>query len=100
MKEEHYPVFDTANKCGTGQRFIEPMGHVRMMAAVQPFLSGAISKTVNMPSEATVEDIREIYTQAWKLGLKAIAMYRDGSKGSQPLSSRSSNSDETWRRIT
>ncbi len=95
LKEEHYPVFDTANKCGTGQRFIEPIGHVKMMSAVQPFLSGAISKTVNMPGEATVDDIREIYTQAWKLGLKAIAIYRDGSKGSQPLSSGSSNSDDT-----
>ena len=89
LKPENYPVFDTANKCGTGSRYIEPMGHVRMMAAVQPFLSGAISKTVNLPNECTVEDIREIYMQAWKLGLKAIAIYRDGSKGSQPLSSRS-----------
>ena len=96
LKEDHYPVFDTANKCGTGHRYIEPMGHVRMMAAVQPFLSGAISKTVNLPNECTVEDIRGIYMQAWKLGLKAIAMYRDGSKGSQPLSSGSnSDSDET-----
>jgi len=91
LKEEHYPVFDTANKCGTGKRYIEPMGHVRMMAAVQPFLSGAISKTVNLPNECTVDDIREIYLQAWKLGLKAIAMYRDGSKGSQPLSSGSAS---------
>ena len=89
LKPENYPVFDTANKCGTGSRYIEPMGHVRMMAAVQSFLSGAISKTVNLPNECTVEDIREIYMQAWKLGLKAIAIYRDGSKGSQPLSSRS-----------
>jgi ribonucleoside-diphosphate reductase alpha chain len=93
LKEEHYPVFDTANKCGTGERYIEPMGHVRMMAAVQPFLSGAISKTVNLPNECTIEDIREIYIQAWKLGLKAIAMYRDGSKGSQPLSSGSGSGE-------
>ena len=93
LKEEYYPVFDTANKCGTGERYIEPMGHVRMMAAVQPFLSGAISKTVNLPNECTVEDIREIYMQAWKLGLKAIAMYRDGSKGSQPLSSGTGSGD-------
>ncbi len=91
LKQEHYPVFDTANKCGTGERYIEPMGHVRMMSAVQPFLSGAISKTVNLPNECTVDDIREIYMQAWKLGLKSIAMYRDGSKGSQPLSSGSGN---------
>jgi len=87
LKEEHYPVFDTANKCGHGKRFIAPKGHVRMMAAAQPFLSGAISKTVNLPHESTVEDIREIYMEGWKLGLKAIAMYRDGSKGSQPLTS-------------
>lgn len=87
LKKEHYPVFDTANKCGHGQRFIAPLGHVKMMAAAQPFLSGAISKTVNLPHESTVEDINEIYMQGWKLGLKAIAMYRDGSKGSQPLNS-------------
>ncbi|MFC2088575.1 vitamin B12-dependent ribonucleotide reductase [Calditrichota bacterium] len=87
LKEEHYPVFDTANKCGHGERFISPMGHVKMMAAVQPFLSGAISKTVNLPHESTIENIEEIYMQGWKLGLKSIAMYRDGSKGSQPLSS-------------
>jgi len=85
LDEMHYPIFDTANKCGSGKRFIEPMGHIRMMAAVQPFLSGAISKTVNLPAESTVEDISEIYMNAWKLGLKAIAIYRDGSKGSQPL---------------
>lgn len=91
LKQEHYPVFDTANKCGTGERYIEPMGHVRMMSAVQPFLSGAISKTVNLPNECTVDDIRETYMQAWKLGLKSIAMYRDGSKGSQPLSSGTGN---------
>ena len=95
LKQEHYPVFDTANKCGAGSRYIEPMGHVRMMAAVQPFLSGAISKTVNLPNECTVEDIREIYMQAWKLGLKSIAMYRDGSKGSQPLSSSSGSGEDT-----
>ncbi len=93
LKEEHYPVFDTANKCGTGQRFIGAVGHVKMMAAAQPFLSGAISKTVNLPNECTVEEIREIYFQAWKLGLKSIAMYRDGSKGSQPLSSSNNNDD-------
>ena len=94
LKEEHYSVFDTANKCGTGSRYIKAMGHVKMMAAVQPFLSGAISKTVNLPNECTIDDIRNIYFQAWKLGLKAIAMYRDGSKGSQPLSSKSGNSDD------
>lgn len=90
LKPEHLAVFDCANKCGVkGQRYIAPMGHVRMMAATQPFLSGAISKTVNLPNETTVEEIEEIYTQGWKLGLKAIALYRDGCKLSQPLSSQS-----------
>jgi ribonucleoside-diphosphate reductase alpha chain len=88
LKAEHLPVFDCANRCGPrGSRYIEPMGHVRMMAAVQPFLSGAISKTVNLPSDATVEDVERIYFESWKLGLKAVALYRDGSKLSQPLSS-------------
>ena len=88
LKEVHYPIFDCANKCGrTGTRFIEPMGHVRMMAAVQPFISGAISKTVNLPNDATVEDITQVYVEAWKLGVKCLAVYRDGSKSSQPLSS-------------
>lgn len=90
LKPEHLPVFDCANKCGnTGQRFLPPMSHIRMMAAAQPFLSGAISKTVNVPSEASVEEIQRIYMEGWKLGLKAIAVYRDGSKLSQPLSSSS-----------
>jgi ribonucleoside-diphosphate reductase alpha chain len=88
LKEVHYPIFDCANKCGrTGTRFIEPMGHVRMMAAVQPFISGAISKTVNLTNDATVEDITQVYVEAWKLGVKCLAVYRDGSKSSQPLSS-------------
>jgi ribonucleoside-diphosphate reductase alpha chain len=82
LKPEHYPVFDTA----MGERSISPMGHVRMMAAVQPFLSGAISKTVNMPETATVEEVEEIYFQGWKLGLKALAIYRDNCKVGQPLS--------------
>jgi len=87
LKLEHLPVFDCASKCGKlGTRFIEPMGHIKMMAAVQPFLSGAISKTVNLPHNATVEDIERIYVEAWRLGLKAIAIYRDGCKMSQPLS--------------
>jgi ribonucleoside-diphosphate reductase alpha chain len=86
LKPEHLPVFDCANRCGPrGTRFIEPMGHVRMMAAVQPFISGAISKTVNLPQEATVEDVERIYFESWKSGLKAVALYRDGSKMSQPL---------------
>jgi ribonucleoside-diphosphate reductase alpha chain len=93
LKAEHYPVFDCANRCGkTGKRFLAPMSHVRMMAAVQPFLSGAISKTVNLPNEATVDDVREIYEEGWKLGLKAVALYRDGCKASQPLSTSSESS--------
>lgn len=95
LKEEHLAVFDCANKCGRyGTRFIKPMGHVRIMAAIQPFISGAISKTVNLPFEATEEEISDIYFQGWKLGLKAIAMYRDGSKLSQPLNSGSTKNDE------
>lgn len=95
LKEEHYPVFDTANKCGKhGTRFIHYMGHLRMMAAAQPFLSGAISKTINMPESATVEDISHAYLEGWKLGLKAVALYRDGSKSSQPLNSRSDKRDQ------
>jgi ribonucleoside-diphosphate reductase alpha chain len=86
LREEHLPIFDCANRCGTiGQRYLLPMSHVRMMAAAQPFLSGAISKTVNLPNEATIADISEIYTEGWKLGLKAVALYRDGCKSSQPL---------------
>ncbi len=82
LRPEHYEVFD----CAMGERSIAPMGHARMLAAVQPFLSGAISKTINMPETATVEDVQEIYTQGWKLGLKAVAIYRDNCKVGQPLS--------------
>jgi ribonucleoside-diphosphate reductase alpha chain len=82
LKPEHYEVFDTA----MGERAIKPMGHVRMMAAAQPFLSGAISKTVNLPESATVEEIADVYLQGWKLGLKALAVYRDNCKVGQPLS--------------
>jgi ribonucleoside-diphosphate reductase alpha chain len=85
LKPEHLPVFDCAFKAQNGSRSIHYMGHIRMMGAVQPFLSGAISKTVNMPSSATVADIERAYLEAWKLGLKAIAIYRDGCKRSQPL---------------
>ncbi len=85
LKAEHLPVFDCSLKPASGKRFIHYMGHVRMMAAVQPFLSGAISKTVNMPEEATADDITSVYTEGWRLGLKALAIYRDGSKRSQPL---------------
>jgi ribonucleoside-diphosphate reductase alpha chain len=86
LKIEHLSVFDCAFQASNGTRSIHYMGHIRMMAAVQPFLSGAISKTVNLPKECTVEDIEDAYIQAWKLGLKAIAVYRDGCKRTQPLS--------------
>ena len=94
LKPEHLPVFDCAFKPRNGTRSIAPMGHVRMMAAVQPFLSGAISKTVNMPEAATVEEIEQIYLEGWRLGLKAIAIYRDNSKRSQPLSTSKLKSDD------
>ncbi len=86
LKDEHLPIFDCAFRSSNGTRSIHYMGHIRMMSAVQPFLSGAISKTVNLPTECTVEDIEDAYIQAWKLGLKAIAVYRDGCKRTQPLS--------------
>ncbi len=86
LKPEHYPVFDCANKCGRfGQRFLSAEAHIRMMAAAQPFVSGAISKTINMPHEATIEDVKNAYLLSWQLMLKANALYRDGSKLSQPL---------------
>ena len=97
LKEEHYPVFDTANKCGNkGTRFLHAHSHIRMMAAAQPFISGAISKTINLPNEASVQDIKSCYEMSWKLGLKANALYRDGCKLSQPLSNKSDKKvDET-----
>jgi ribonucleoside-diphosphate reductase alpha chain len=91
LRPEHLPVFDCANRCGKiGERFLAPMAHVKMMAAAQPFLSGAISKTVNLPHEATIDDVQKIYEEGWRLGLKAVALYRDGCKASQPLSSSGS----------
>jgi ribonucleoside-diphosphate reductase alpha chain len=87
LKNEHLPVFDCANKCGKlGKRYIMPQGHITMMAAAQPFISGAISKTINLPNDATVQDIKDCYRLSWELGLKANALYRDGCKLSQPLS--------------
>ena len=86
LKEEHLPIFDCAFPPRDGERSIHYMGHIKMMAAVQPFLSGAISKTVNMPTDATPDDIADAYVESWKLGLKAVAVYRDGCKRSQPLS--------------
>jgi ribonucleoside-diphosphate reductase alpha chain len=89
LKPEHYPVFDCANPCGrTGKRFLSVDSHIRMLAAAQPFISGAISKTINMPNDASVADCKAAYIQSWKLGLKANALYRDGSKLSQPLQSQ------------
>ena len=90
LRDEHLPVFDCANTCGRGgTRFIAPDGHIRMMAAAQPFISGAISKTINLPNDATVEEIERCYRVSWELGLKANALYRDGCKLSQPLSNKS-----------
>ncbi|MFD8704611.1 vitamin B12-dependent ribonucleotide reductase [Kitasatospora sp. NPDC059648] len=89
LKTEHYEVFD----CAMGERSISPMGHVRMMSAIQPWISGAISKTVNMPASATVEDVEEIYFEAWKMGVKALAIYRENSKVGQPLSAKKKDSE-------
>jgi ribonucleoside-diphosphate reductase alpha chain len=91
LKEQHLPVFDCAFKPAKGTRSIDYLAHLRMMSAVQPFLSGAISKTVNMPQDSTIEDIMHTYIQGWKLGLKAVAIYRDGSKRSQPLNTSRGN---------
>ncbi len=90
LKLEHYAVFDTA----MGVRSITPLGHVRMMAAVQPFISGAISKTVNMPESATIDEVEDTYFQAWKMGIKALAIYRDNCKVGQPLSDGAKKVDE------
>ncbi|WP_043476948.1 vitamin B12-dependent ribonucleotide reductase [Kitasatospora sp. MBT66] len=90
LRTEHYEVFD----CAMGERSISPMGHVRMMAAIQPWISGAISKTVNMPVSATVEDVEEIYFEAWKLGVKALAIYRENSKVGQPLSAKKKDEEK------
>ena len=96
LKDEHLSVFDCANKCGhIGKRYIHHSGHIRMMAATQPFISGAISKTINLPNEGTIEEIAEAYKLSWQLGLKACALYRDGSKLSQPLSNKSDKKKKT-----
>ena len=95
LKPEHYPVFDCANACGrTGKRFLSWESHIRMMAAAQPFISGAISKTINMPNDAEIDDCKEAYMLSWRLALKANALYRDGSKLSQPLNSQLIEDDE------
>ncbi len=96
LKDEHLSVFDCANKCGKkGERYIHAHGHIRMMGAVQPFISGAISKTINLPNEANIEEIKDCYYLSWQLGLKACALYRDGSKLSQPLSNKSDKKQKT-----
>ena len=96
LKPQHLAVFDCANKCGKkGERYIHAHGHIRMMAAAQPFLSGAISKTINLPNEAQVDEIADCYLMSWQLGLKANALYRDGSKMSQPLSNKSDKKKKT-----
>ncbi len=95
LKDEHLPVFDCANPCGKiGKRYLSTESHIRMMAAAQPFISGAISKTINMPNEATIDDCQSAYMLSWKLGLKANALYRDGSKLSQPLNASLIEDDE------
>ena len=95
LLQEHLPVFDCAFRTENGSRSIHFMGHVKMMAAAQPFISGAISKTVNLPNEATVEDVMNVYEQGGKMGLKALAIYRDGSKRTQPLSTKASEEEES-----
>ena len=91
LRLEHLSVFDCAFKAYKGKRSIQYMAHLKMMSAAQPFISGAISKTVNLPHEATVAHIRDAYEQAWKMGLKCVAIYRDGSKRSQPLNTKKTN---------
>ncbi len=100
VKEEHLAIFDCANKCGNkGERFIQYMGHIKMLGAVQPFISGAISKTINMPHEATLEDVMEAYKVSWKLALKANAIYRDGSKLSQALNTSDKEKEKDKEKI-
>jgi ribonucleoside-diphosphate reductase alpha chain len=100
LKAEHYPIFDCANKCGAiGERYIHAHGHIKMMAAAQPFLSGAISKTINLPNEAKVDEIKDCYDLSWTLGLKANALYRDGCKLSQPLSTKSDKKEEADEKL-
>ncbi len=98
LEDEHLPVFDCAFKPANGKRAIHHMGHLRMMGAVQPFISGAISKTINMPNDASVEDIMNAYVEAWRLGVKAVAVYRDGCKRTQPLNTSKTDGDKTARK--
>ncbi|AWI03218.1 vitamin B12-dependent ribonucleotide reductase [Clostridium drakei] len=85
LKEEHLPIFDTSNRCGSGERYISPMGHVLMVASITPLISGAVSKTVNLPKTASIDDFKNIVLSSWKLGVKGVALYRDSSKAAQPL---------------
>jgi ribonucleoside-diphosphate reductase alpha chain len=94
LKEEHLPIFDCANTSGDGKRFLSPMSHLNMMAAAQPFLSGAISKTINLPNATSADEIKELFLRGWELGLKAVTLYRDGSKNSQPLNTKLSTDDD------
>lgn len=99
LKDEHLPIFDCALRPSNGKRFIEYSGHLKMMAAAQPFISGAISKTVNVPQDITVEEIFDIYVSAWEMGLKAVALYRDGSKRTQPLSAAKDEQKELAKEL-
>ena len=99
MKEEHVPVFDCSFKAQNGERSINYMGHIKMMSAAQPFISGAISKTVNLPAEATVDDIKNVFMEGWRLGLKAIAVYRDGSKSIQPLNTKQEENNQFIEKV-
>lgn len=95
LREEHLPIFDTSNRCGSGERYIAPMGHVLMVAAITPLISGAISKTVNLPKTATVEDFKKVILSSWKLGVKGITLYRDSSKAAQPLNTSLGDTTDT-----
>ncbi|MCT8978000.1 vitamin B12-dependent ribonucleotide reductase [Clostridium sp. CX1] len=95
LKEEHLPIFDTSNRCGSGERYIAPMGHVLMVAAITPLISGAISKTVNLPKTATVEDFKKVILSSWKHGVKGITLYRDSSKAAQPLNTSLGDNNDT-----
>ena len=94
LKDSHIAIFDTSNKCGSGERYIAPMGHVKMVAALTPLISGAISKTVNLPKTASVQDFKDVILSSWKLGVKGITLYRDSSKAAQPLNTSLSNDDD------
>ncbi|MEY7999104.1 vitamin B12-dependent ribonucleotide reductase [Clostridium sp. Mt-5] len=93
LKDEHLDIFDTSNKCGSGERYIDPMGHVKMVASITPLISGSVSKTVNLPKNASIQDFKDVILSSWKLGIKGIALYRDSSKAAQPLNTSLSASD-------